>query len=170
MTEKNQPGSEQEQMELSLLASNRDSLGVINLEFLLQSIGGLTNKVPLCLDHNLEVGTVIRKMVERKVGSVLLTDESGKVVGIFTERDYLNRFGLQDKDPVTTPIREVSTLKPIMVPPETTIAFALNLMSHGGFRHLPIVDEHDMPLGVVSVRDVIDRISQLLVQDIMSFG
>ena len=170
MTEKNQLNSAQEQMEISLLASNKDSLGVINLEFLLQSIGGLTNKVPLCLDQNLDVGTVVRKMVERKVGSVLLVDESGKVVGIFTERDYLNRFGLQERDPIATPIREVSTLQPIMVPPETTIAYALNLMSHGGFRHLPIVDEQGMPLGVVSVRDVIDRISQLLVQDILSFG
>ena len=159
----------QEQLESSLQASSKDALGVINLEFLLQSIGGLTKKQPLCLNQDLEVQTVVRQMVEKKVGSVLLVNESQQIVGIFTERDYLKHFALQEKDPKTTKIREVSTMNPITVPPETSIAYALNLMSHGGFRHLPVVDESDRALGVVSVRDVLDKISELLVQDMMSF-
>lgn len=55
------------------------------------------------------------------------------------------------------------------MPPDTSIAYALNLMSHGGFRHLPVVDEQGKAIGVVSVRDVLDRISELLVQDLMNF-
>lgn len=166
MTQKN---DSQAQLESSLLASNKDALGVINLEFLLQSIGGLTKKQPLCLDQELTVQVVVRQMIEKKVGSVLLVNENQQIVGIFTERDYLKHFALQEKDPKTTKIKEVSTMDPVTVPPETSIAYALNLMSHGGFRHLPVVDENKTALGVVSVRDVLDKISELLVQDMMSF-
>lgn len=60
-------------------------------------------------------------------------------------------------------------MNPVTISPETTIAYALNLMSHGGFRHLPVVDEQGLAIGVISVRDILDRISELLVQDLMSF-
>jgi len=54
------------------------------------------------------------------------------------------------------PIESVMTKDPVCERPETTVAYALNLMSHGGFRHLPIVDQDMMPIGILSVKDVVD--------------
>jgi CBS domain-containing protein len=52
------------------------------------------------------------------------------------------------------------TADPVRERPETTIAFALTLMSNGGFRHLPIVDDEDQPIGILSVKDVVDFLVQ----------
>jgi CBS domain-containing protein len=172
MTESDKGSSgeqERRQLEATLASSSKDSLGVIHLSFLMESIGGLTKKLPLCIDQNLNAQMVVEQLLERKVGSALLVDENGKAVGIFTERDYLKHFANGQKDAKQVKIKDVSTMDPITVPPDTSIAYALNLMSHGGFRHLPVVDEEGKAIGVVSVRDVLDRISELLVQDLMSF-
>jgi CBS domain-containing protein len=149
--------------------AKNEACGVINMGFLMQSIGGLSKNLPVCVATDSITKSVVQTMIEKKVGSVLLLDKDDKVVGIFTERDYLKQFALGQKDPNVVKISEVATLDLITCHPETTIAYALNLMSHGGFRHLPIVDEAGRAIGVVSVRDVLDRISELLVQDLMAF-
>ena len=161
--------SKQDKLEATLQASNKNSLGVVNVEFLLQSIGGLLKKLPLCVEQDLTAQQVLELMLAKKAGSALLINEKKQVVGIFTERDYLKQFGMGDKDPKKIKISEVATLNPMTCPPDTTIAYALNLMSHGNFRHLPVVDEQGMALGVISVRDVLDKISELLVQDMLAF-
>jgi CBS domain-containing protein len=58
------------------------------------------------------------------------------------------------------------TAKPVTERPDVSLAFALNLMSNGGFRHVPIVDQDNMPIGILSVKDVIDHIVQKMVQAI----
>lgn len=168
MTE-NDPSSVQAELEASLKSNSKEALGVINASFLLESIGGLTKKQPLCIDQDLDVQSVVESLVHKKVGCALLVNQEQVVVGIFTERDYLKHFALGGKDAKNIKIREVSTMEPLTVPPDTTIAYALNLMSHGRFRHLPIVDPLGKAIGVVSVRDVLDRISELLVQDLLNF-
>jgi len=55
-------------------------------------------------------------------------------------------------------VLDVMTKKPIRERPEASLAFAINLMSNGGFRHIPIVDQDDVPIGIISVRDVVDHI------------
>lgn len=99
----------------------------------------------------------------------MLVDNQQKVTGIFTERDYLKNFALKESDPKKVQIKDVATTNAVTISPDTSIAYALNLMSHGGFRHLPVVDELGIAVGVVSVRDVLDKISESLVNDMMSF-
>jgi CBS domain-containing protein len=149
--------------------SPRETLGVINQEFLLQSLGSLARKQPVCLDQDTLVTDAVITILESKVGSALLLDQNLKVVGIFTERDYLKHFAKGERDPKSTKLKEVSTMNPVLVTPETTLAYGLNLMSLGGFRHLPVIDETGHAIGVVSVRDVIDRISESLVNDLLAF-
>jgi CBS domain-containing protein len=55
-------------------------------------------------------------------------------------------------------VDQFMTRNPIRERPEASLAFALNLMSNGGFRHVPIVDQDDMPIGIISVKDVVEHI------------
>ena len=53
-------------------------------------------------------------------------------------------------------VRDFMTKDPVKELPGASLAFALSVMSHGGFRHVPIVDEDNIPIGIVSVKDVVD--------------
>jgi len=85
------------------------------------------------------------------VGAVLIT-HNGRLTGIFTERDMINRVVACDRDPKTTPLAEVMTRNPSTISPKATALEALRLMEDGGFRHLPVV-AGDRLVGIVSRRD-----------------
>ena len=92
-----------------------------------------------------------RAMRDWSVGAVLVTEE-GRVTGIFTERDLLNRVVACDRDPTTTPLSEVMTKDLDTISPEATALEALRLMEDGGYRHLPVVADGRL-VGIVSGRD-----------------
>jgi len=96
---------------------------------------------PLVLRSSTSVDVTCRCMSERRVGSVAVVDESGRLVGIFTGRDA-----------ATTSLRDVMTHDPQTLSPEQTAIDALRLMWDGGFRHLPLV-KHGKIVGVVSRGD-----------------
>lgn len=85
------------------------------------------------------------------VGAVLVT-ENGRLAGIFTERDLVNRVIACDRDPESTPLSEVMTRDPDTISPEATALEALRLMEDGGYRHVPVVAEGRL-VGIVSGRD-----------------
>ena len=96
---------------------------------------------------------VIGQMKERRVGSAMVL-EGKQLVGIFTERDALNRLAGQSIDLHKVPIRDVMTRDPKCLTGEDTLAFALNRMAVGSYRHIPIVDEGE-PLRFISIRGVL---------------
>jgi CBS domain-containing protein len=83
-----------------------------------------------------------------------------KLVGIFTERDALNKVLGAGLDPLSTKISEVMTKDPYCIPPGTTVSEAMEVVTRRRFRHLPIV-ENGKVLGVVSSGDL----THWLVQD-----
>ena len=90
-------------------------------------------------------------MKARKCGSVLVTSEH-RLIGIFTERDVVNRVVADKLDPLATPLAQVMTANPDTVRPDTLAVEALRMMEDGGYRHLPVVQRGRI-LGVVSRRD-----------------
>ena len=118
-------------------------------------IGSLNLRKPLCLDASRAAADAIRMMRDNHNGSVLVTSR-GLLVGIFTERDVLNRIALGEVDPETTSLSEVMRPDPETLTLNAPMAFALNVMSLGGFRHVPLVDRKGRPVGVVSVRDIVN--------------
>ena len=112
------------------------------------------------LDEEATIGDAIRLMLERKIGAILVL-RAGKAVGIFTERDVLRRVVSGGVDRAR-PLREVMTEDPETLGPEDGIAFALNRMIIGGFRHIPIVDDEGAPRAVLSLREVVAFIVSLL--------
>jgi CBS domain-containing protein len=107
---------------------------------------------PLVLPSQTPVAEACRCMSDRRVGSVAVVDETGRLVGIFTGRDAVARVLAHGRDAATTPLAAVMTGNPRTLAPEQTAIDALRLMWDGGFRHLPLV-RHGKVVGVVSRGD-----------------
>jgi CBS domain-containing protein len=100
----------------------------------------------------------IEGMVRLNVGSVLVREGEG-IVGIFTERDYLRRVTLQDRDAKTTPVREVMTPKIIAVDPDRSIDECMAIMTRMRIRHLPVMDGEHL-VGIISIGDLVKHLSK----------
>jgi len=93
-------------------------------------------------------------MAEQSVGAILVVDDGGRLIGLFTERDALNRVVARGLDPEQTPLAAVMTDKLHTATPDKTLGHALHLMFEGGFRHLPVVED-GRPVGMVSARNAL---------------
>lgn len=107
---------------------------------------------PGMLPQTASVQEACRMMRDRRIGATLVTDEAGRLVGLFTGRDAVARVLAEAIDPVTTPLRLVMTPRPETIGPAATPIEALRLMQDGGYRHLPIV-EGGRIVGIVSMGD-----------------
>jgi signal-transduction protein with cAMP-binding, CBS, and nucleotidyltransferase domain len=94
-----------------------------------------------------------RLMVERNVGSLLVTEDD-ETVGIVTERDYLRRVAAEELDGRKTSVREIMSAPLIVVTPETSVDECMALMTNRRIRHLPVVEDGDVA-GIVSIGDVV---------------
>ncbi len=110
------------------------------------------NQHPLTLPPTSSVQDACRKMHERRVGAVLVTDGDGSLVGIFTGRDAVGRVLAAGKSAAKTRLAEVMTPNPTTMLPQKAPLDALRLMWDGGFRHVPLVDGGKLK-GVVSRGD-----------------
>ena len=92
-------------------------------------------------------------MVERVVGAVVILEGEGQsIAAILTERDVM-RAVAAGKDG-NAPVSEWMTRHPDTIEPDDTTDHAASLMIHGGFRHLPVVEEGKV-VGILSIRDLV---------------
>jgi len=123
-------------------------------------IRALEPRPAVCVSEGTQIREAIQLMLERQIGAALVTRE-GRAVGIFTERDVLRRVAATGIDQ-GRPVSDLMTPDPETLGPDDGIAFALNRMILGGYRHIPIVDEAGAPLAVLSLREVVAFIVSLL--------
>ncbi len=107
----------------------------------------------------------VQLMSAEHIGSVIVT-EGPKVVGIFTERDVMNRVVAARRDPAATRLRDVMTTPVACATPETTLAECSSLMTQRNLRHVPIV-ENGRAIGMVSGGDIIARENHVQQQTIL---
>ena len=120
----------------------------------MKQIAELIEGHPLILaDSSDNVRDVARKMSERNIGAIAVLD-SGKLVGIFSERDLMTRVVVPGLDPDDTPVSNVMTKALVAAKPEEEICSALQKMQSLGCRHLPVVDEGNL-IGMLSLRDLL---------------
>jgi CBS domain-containing protein len=112
-----------------------------------------TDHTHYAVKANETVFKALRVMVSANIGSVLVMDE-GKIIGIFTERDYAQKGELEDRVAKETRVRDVMTETMYTVTTETSIDECMALMMKFHIRHLPVVED-DKLVGIVSMRDVI---------------
>jgi len=110
------------------------------------------NQNPLKLPRSTTVKDACQKMREHHTGSVLVTDDRGHLVGIFTGRDAVCRVVAAAKNAAETHLGDVMTAKPDTMSPDKAAIDALRLMWDGGYRHIPVVKDGKI-LGVVSRGD-----------------
>ena len=92
-------------------------------------------------------------MNEHRVGSVVVV-EDGRVVGMFTERDVLQRVVGGRRDPEATRVGDVMTTAVVCCSPETTVDEARGVMRDRRVRHLPVADADGRLLGLISIGDL----------------
>jgi CBS domain-containing protein len=99
------------------------------------------------------VAEAVDLMRRENVGCLLVCQEK-RLVGIFTERDLMRRV-MADGKPFSRPVGQCMTPNPVVVQPKDAIAAAIRRMEEGGYRHLPVVDEKGRPVGVLSVKQIV---------------
>lgn len=106
--------------------------------------------------HAVELGTTVTECVKlmatKNVGALLVM-EGGNLVGIFTERDALNRVLARGLEPVSTDVSLVMSRNPYCMPPTATVGEAMKVMTLQRFRHLPIVSDGKV-VAIVSSGDL----------------
>lgn len=135
------------------------STGSFDASLLRESVRVLPARHPLLFAPHATVTEAMRAMQKEHRGVVVITEDGtseSAVLGIFTERDVLFRVVDGGRNPMTLALAEVMTRDPETVPVEASVAWVLNKMSVGGFRHVPVVDRERRPVFVVSVRDVVE--------------
>lgn len=146
-------------MNISEFDDAYDDKQLIRGTILTTTINELSLREPILVEAEATVVAAINAMNEQHTGCVLVQRE-GKLVGIFTERDVLRRVVFREGNRSFS-VESVMTKNPETLEATATLAFALNKMSVGGYRHIPIVDKAAKPVGVLSVRDVVDFLVEL---------
>lgn len=117
-------------------------------------ISVLCTREPICISPETPVRSAIHQMAAKNLGCVLVEDHRHKLLGVFSERDVLNKVagtpGAMDR-----PVSEFMTASPTTVTKRDSIGFALQTMGLGGYRHLPIVDAENVAVGQLSTRDIL---------------
>ena len=114
------------------------------------------------------VSDVIDLMQKGRFGCVLIVDEQERLIGIITERDLLVHIAEVRAHPDTVRVDDIMTQSPESLRPNDSMAFALNLMHLGHFRHIPLLvgesdeDEGVYPASVVSSKDIANYVAAFL--------
>lgn len=93
-------------------------------------------------------------MASRRIGAVCVMDEEGRLMGVFSERDLLNRVVVPRRDPATLRLGDVTSELRAVIRCDETPHQALDLMEQIGSRHLPVVDGEKW-VGMLSMRDLL---------------
>jgi CBS domain-containing protein len=134
---------------------------------LTETLNNVATQSPLVVDAGTMLADTIDRMRDGSRGCALVTD-SGRLVGIFTERDVLMRVVGHPIDFERAATRDYMTRDPVTLSPDSSIAFVLNRMLIEGFRHIPLVDEQGSPTGVVSMRQLIEYLSDFFNRELLN--
>jgi CBS domain-containing protein len=99
----------------------------------------------------------LERMAEREVGALVVTEASGQIVGLLSERDYARKVVLLGRLSKDTPARDIMTSEVVCVAPDQSTDTCMGLMTQKHIRHLPVVSE-DRLVGIVSIGDVVKAV------------
>lgn len=118
----------------------------------------LDPREPIAVAPSTRVGDVLPIMVENHIGCLLVVEDD-KLLGVFSERDALMRLNVDAAQHADAPISDFMTPHPETLEAKTRIAFAIQRMDLGGYRHVPIVDGEGKAVGIISARDILDYLT-----------
>jgi CBS domain-containing protein len=116
------------------------------------------------VEDGTNLGDIVDALSEKGKGCALICRE-GRIVGIFGERDILLNHAHREDDWRADSVRDHMIREPVMLKSSATIAHALNKMDIGDYRHVPVVDEDEKPLGILSVKCVLRHLQDWMDED-----
>ena len=138
----------------------------VKTKALSEKIGHIRLPKPLRVQAGDSLKDVISQMREKRAGTALVC-QGGKILGIFTERDFLMKVLNQVKDP-ELPIKNFMSPKVTTITRDTSLGEAVELMHVHGYRNLPVVDDKDAPVALVSVRQIIKYLAAHFPAEVMN--
>jgi len=114
----------------------------------------IRDREPYSMKASASVMEAAEFMAQRRIGAVCVLDEEGKLIGVFSERDLLNRVVVHKRDPETMQLGEVTSPLRAVIRCDETPHQALERMEQIGSRHLPVLDGEKW-VGMLSMRDLL---------------
>ena len=110
----------------------------------------------IAIEPGATVYAAVEKLAERRIGALLVL-EQGRLLGIFSERDYARKVVLMGKSSRDTLVRDVMTRELICVGPDTSVDECMALMTARRVRHLPVLDQGRL-IGIVTIGDAVRQL------------
>jgi signal-transduction protein with cAMP-binding, CBS, and nucleotidyltransferase domain len=123
-------------------------------------IGEVMTRNPTMIDMNATVAMAAKAMCQEGVGSVIILDHN-KPIGIVTEEDINCKVVAKDLKPSKVHVNEIMSTPLITVSADKTVGDAAHMMVKHKVRRLPVVDEHNKVIGIVTVRDLLTVSNEL---------
>lgn len=114
-----------------------------------ESVAALQSQPLTCVSGGTTVRETMKLMVGRQIACVLVEDD-GRLVGVFGDRDVLDKVALEYDDVIDRPVRDLMSRDPVSVLEDDSAARILTVMAVSGFRHVPVVTPDGKPVGIVS--------------------
>ena len=147
------------QQSLTSLSKPRASTA-LGRGLLKDSVASLSPRSPVSVEPSTPIGEVLNRMISEHIGCVLVVKDD-RLVGIFSERDALVRLNTQASALRDHPVSDFMTEFPRTLGPNDKLAFAVQRMALGGYRHVPILTD-GRPTGIISIRDILRYASEKL--------
>ena len=96
----------------------------------------------------------LERLIELRIGSLVVVDGHDPIVGILTERDLLCECAIHPEGVREMTVREIMSSNPIIAVPEDEVAYIMGIMTHNRIRHLPILNGERLA-GMISIGDVV---------------
>ena len=113
---------------------------------------------PALVERNASIGQTVEAIKARRLGCALVC-EQGKLVGLFTERDLLNKV-IGELVSYADAVERVMTANPAKLSLEDSVIAAMRLMQEGDYRNIPLVDGADVAAGVLTVSDLVSYFAE----------
>jgi CBS domain-containing protein len=99
----------------------------------------------------------LERMAENEIGALVVTEASGQILGLLSERDYARKVILLGRHSKDTPTRDIMTPEVVCVSSEQSVDACMGLMTQKKIRHLPVVQD-DRLVGLVSIGDIVKAV------------
>jgi CBS domain-containing protein len=134
---------------------------------MVQKVSEVMTPAPVAVQPGLPARDAARAMRDYGIGAVLVTEKNGRVTGLVTDRDIVVRAVADGRDPGSTPVSEACSKRLVTAMPGEDADVAVRRMREHGVRRIPVVDGHDVAVGMLSIGDMaIERDERSALADI----
>ncbi len=124
------------------------------------SVGRICNRVVVLAGPHETAKIAAKRMLEHRVGTLLVLNDLRQPIGILTDRDLVTRVMAIGKDPEKVDVSDVMTRNPTTISEDTPLETTVSLMRSGGFRRMPVVSDGERLVGIVSLDDVLSMLAE----------